>query len=177
MLYITVEDIEMFDEATNTFIPMKGAKLQLEHSLVSVSKWESKHHKSFLKNMDKLTPEELISYIECMNMTQNVNPDVFKMLSSKNLKDITDYINDPMTATVINEKAQDRNYGRKQTVTAELIYSWMVGLQIPVEFQKWHLNRLLTLIRVCSIQNSPKKMSKSQAMARNKMANARHRHH
>ena len=177
MLPITVEDVELFDESTNTFVPVKGAKLQLEHSLVSVSKWESKHHKSFLKNLEKLTPDEFVSYIECMTMTQNVNPEVYTILSEKNLREIQDYINDPMTATVINDKSQDRNYGRKQTVTSELIYYWMFAQSIPMECQKWHLNRLLTLIRVCSIQNSPKKMSKSQAMARNKMANARHRHH
>lgn len=177
MLYITVEGNEVFDEKTNTFTSVHATRLQLEHSLVSVSKWEAKHHKSFLKNLQNLTPEELISYIECMNMTQNVSPDVFRCLSVQNLKDIQEYINDPMTATVITYHGPDQENGKKNDViTAELIYYWMIAQNIPVEFQKWHLNRLMALIRVCASKNAPpKKMSKAQAMAHHRAVNASRR--
>lgn len=179
MLYITVEGGELFNEATQEFVSVNSTRLQLEHSLVSISKWEAKHHKCFLKNLDKLTPEELVSYIECMTMTQNVNPDTYRCLSIDNLKAIQDYINDPMTATFISEKpSETRTYGgHKEAMTAEVIYYWMIAQNIPMECQKWHLNRLLTLIRVCSIKNNPKKMSKAQAMAHNKSLNAKRRRH
>ena len=175
MLYITVQTEDLFNEATGEFISVKPTRLQLEHSLVSVSKWEAKHHKSFLKNIEELTPEELLSYIECMNMTQNVNPDVFKALSAQNLQEIMAYINDPMTATVINDRHPNRPM-KDEAITSEVIYYWMISQEIPVEFQKWHLNRLMTLIRVCAIKNAPsKKMSKADAAAHMRAQKARAR--
>ena len=177
MLYITVEGKELFNEQTNEFTTVHATRLQLEHSLVSLSKWEGKHHKSFLKNIDKLTPEEFLSYIECMTITQNVDPETFKCLTADNLKEITDYINDPMTATCITDNSPNESYGKKEVITAELIYYWMIAQNIPVEFQKWHLNKLMTLIRVCAMKNNPKKMNKAQAMAQHRALNAKRRKH
>lgn len=172
MLYITIEADEIFDEATNEFLAVKQTKLQLEHSLVSIAKWESIWHKPFLENVEKLTPEEYLSYIKCMTMTQNVDPEVFNHLSVKNLQDIQEYINNPMTATTVNRRDQDKPQ-KHQIITAELVYCWMLELNIPVEFQKWHFNRLMMLIQVCSIRQSPpKKKSKAQAAADMRAAKA-----
>lgn len=169
MLKITIPNTEQWDEENNVFIETKGQTIQLEHSLVSISKWESKWHKPFLNNENK-TSEELLDYIKCMTITQNVDPNLYIAISQDIMKKISDYINDSMTATWFSEKDDGQSNGK--IVTSEIIYYWMITLNIPVEFQKWHINRLLTLIKVCSIENSPKKkMSKKEAINRNKALN------
>ncbi len=170
MLRITVPSAELWDEAKQEFVHTHEQTLQLEHSLVSLSKWESKWHKAFLTKKDKST-EETLDYVRCMTITQNVDPTVYSFLSSENLDVINAYIENPMTATCF----QDEKSGgiNRETTTAELIYYWMIAFNIPFECQKWHLNRLLTLIRVCSIKNrSPKKRSKREIMQRNAELNA-----
>lgn len=158
MLTITVPAGELFDEKTQTFIATKEQTLQLEHSLVALSKWESKWCVPFLTN-DKKTMEQTIDYIKCMTITQNVDPNVYLLLSRSNIEEINAYIDAPMTATTFRER--NGNSGKKPIVTAELIYYWMISYNIPVKFEKWHIHRLLTLIRVCNEKNSPpKKMSK-----------------
>lgn len=173
MLHITLPAQEYYDERTETFDQTKEITLTLEHSLVSVSKWESKWHKPFLSNETK-TPEETMDYIKCMTLTQNVSPDVYNRLTNENMIEIKKYIEDPHTATFIN----DNPHGPKnrEVITSELIYYWMVTLNIPWESQKWHLNRLLMLIRVCNIKNQPKKkMSQRELMSRNAALNAARR--
>lgn len=174
MLQIAVPIIpERWDEEKEEFIEPKYQTLQLEHSLVSLSKWESKWCKAFFSKREK-TAEEMMDYIRCMTITQNVKPEVYDHLTRNNISQIYEYIESPMTATYFTE---DRN-GKvnKETITSELIYYWMIALNIPVEFQKWHLNRLLTLIRVCNIKNQPaKKMSKRDIMRRNSSLNAARR--
>lgn len=173
MLTITIPSQELFDEKTNTFYETKERTLQLEHSLVSLSKWESKWCKPFL-NKDEKTLDETIDYIKCMTITQNVDPITYNSLSKDNIKEINEYISAPMTATTFYEDPQGA--GKKETVTSELIYYWMIALNIPMECQKWHLNRLLTLIRVCNVKNAPaKKMSKGDIMRRNAALNAARR--
>lgn len=162
MLQIVVPAIEYYDERNNKFVEMKEQTLHLEHSLISLSKWESKWNKPFLSRKDK-TQEETLDYIRCMTLTQNVDPSVYSRLSSENISQISDYIDAPMTATTFS----DRRTGKasREIITAELVYYWMVNYNIPFECQKWHLNRLLTLIRVCTIKNSPpKKMSEAEVM-------------
>ena len=173
MLQITIPAGELLDESTQEFIVTKEQTLQLEHSLVSLSKWESKWCKSFLSRKDK-TYEETIDYIKCMTLTQNVNPNVYLFLTKENVEQINNYIAAPMTATVFSK---DRDGGiNREVITSELIYYWMIALSIPFECQKWHLNRLLTLIRVCNIKNTPpKKMSRRQLMDRNRALNAARR--
>ena len=173
MLQITIPAGELLDESTQEFIVTKEQTLQLEHSLVSLSKWESKWCKSFLSRQDK-TYEETIDYIKCMTLTQNVNPNVYLFLTKENIEQINNYIAAPMTATVFSK---DRDGGiNREVITSELIYYWMIALSIPFECQKWHLNRLLTLIRVCNIKNTPpKKMSRRQLMDRNRALNAARR--
>ena len=173
MLVITIPATEMYDEKTQEFFTFKEQTLQLEHSLVSLSKWESKWCKAFLSR-DEKTLEETIDYIKCMTITQNVDPSVYNRLTKSNIIDINKYIEAPMTATTFYENSQ-KGRGR-ETVTAELIYYWMISLNIPMECQKWHLNRLLTLIRVCNVKNTPpKKMSRRDIMSRNAALNAKRR--
>lgn len=170
MLKITIPESEMFDEKVGEFIYVKEQTLQLEHSLLSLSKWESKWHKPFL-GLEEKTMEETIDYIRCMTLTQNVDPNVYRVLSNENIKAINEYIKDPMTATTFSNDTNQS--GGKEIITSEILYYDMIGFGIPFECQKWHLNRLVTLIRVCSIkQNPPKKMSKGDIMRRNADLNA-----
>lgn len=169
MLQITVPEQELFNEETGEFTYTKPHTLQLEHSLISVSKWEMKWKKSYL-NTKNQTPEETIDYIRCMTITQNVDPMVYQCLSAENIKEISEYINDPMTATTISNKS--KGSGNSKIITSEIIYYDMISLGIPFECQKWHLNRLLTLISVCASKNQPpKKMSKSELLSRNHALN------
>lgn len=172
MLQITVPAIEMWDEANNVFVNAKEQTLQLEHSLLSLSKWESKWNKSFLSRTDK-TEEEVMDYIRCMTLTQNVSPDVYSRLTEKNIAAIKAYIEAPMTATTFSKEENSKTGMGREVVTSELIYYWMVSLNIPFECQKWHLNRLITLVRVCNVMNTPpKKRSKGDLMRRNAALNA-----
>lgn len=173
MLTITIPERELWDEERAEFVSVKEQTLQLEHSLVSLSKWESKWKKPFLTKEDK-TPEETVDYIRCMTLTPNVKPEVYKCLTHDNVAKINNYISDPMTATTINMHGLSK--GGKEIVTSELVYYWMVALNIPFECQKWHLNRLITLIQVCNVKNTPpKKMSKRDIMSRNAALNAARR--
>lgn len=169
MLQITVPEKEIYDESTNEFIAVKECTLQLEHSLISLSKWESKWCKPFIHTPDK-TVEETIDYVKCMTITQHVNPLVYQCLTSKNIREINQYIEAPMTATTFSD---DRNGKRnREIITSEILYYQMIALNIPFECQKWHLNRLITLIRVCAIKNQPlKKMSKQELVSRNRALN------
>lgn len=174
MLQITIPAAEAWDESRQEFVSVKEQTLQLEHSLVSLSKWESRWHKAFLSKNDK-TEEELRDYIRCMTLTQNVNPNVYQFLTNENLSQIKEYIDDPMSATVITSTPSG-NKSSREVVTSELIYYWMIALNIPPEYQKWHLNRLLKLIEVCNIKNTPpKKRSKSEIMRSNAALNAARR--
>lgn len=169
MLKIQVKGRELFDEETLTFISAKDTVLQLEHSLISLAKWESKWHKPFLNNEQK-TEEEMRDYIRCMTITQNVDPDVYYCMSEENLLEVKRYMEDPMTATWFNDKNNPKS--RQKAVTAELIYYWMITLGVPLEWEKRHLNRLLTLIRVCNNENAPKKkMSRKDVYKQNAALN------
>jgi hypothetical protein len=176
MLQITIPAVELWDERTQQFINRKEQTLRLEHSLVSLSKWESKWHKSFLDTKE-LTREESLDYIRCMTITQNVSPETYDCLTADNMKQINDYMGASMTATFFSD---DKKTGPRKkgggVITAELIYYWMIAMQIPTEYEKWHLNRLITLIRVCEAKNSPqKKRSSSEILKNNAALNAARR--
>ena len=161
---------EGWDEEKCEFVPPKYQNLQLEHSLISLSKWESKWCKAFFSKREK-THEEITDYIRCMTLTQNVKPEVYEYLTRENIAQIQQYIESPMSATYFAENKNGRI--NNETVTSELIYYWMIALNIPFECQKWHLNRLLTLVRVCNLKNQPaKKMSKRELAGRNAALNA-----
>ena len=174
MLTITVPiSPEGWDDDKQEFVEPKTKILQLEHSLVSLSKWESKWHKPFFSKKE-LTAEEMLDYIKCMTLTKNMDPDVYNHLTENNVKEVKDYIEDPMTATTFSK--EDKGHGNGEIVTSELIYYWMIASNIPFECQKWHLNRLITLIRVCGVKNTPpKKRSKRDIMSRNAALNAARR--
>ena len=168
MLRIYVPSGELYDERTERFITVNGRELQLEHSLVSVSKWESKWKKPFL-GMTAKSREETIDYVRCMTISQNVDPNVFVGLTDANIEAVNKYIDDPMTATTFKNNQKRPN---RQIITSEIIYYWMISLGIPMECQKWHLNRLLTLIRVCDEKNQPsRKKNRKDVMAENRALN------
>lgn len=178
-LRVTIPSREYFNPMTNTFFSVKETTVSLEHSLISIARWESKWHKAYLSQNDK-TEEEAKDYIRCMLITPVYDENVLRALTedSKLLKQIIEYIQDPMSATVINDKGRKVS---REVVTNELIYCWMVSLKIPFEpCEKWHLNHLIKLIEVCAIKNAPpKKMSKGDIMRRNSALNAKRRamHH
>ena len=173
MLTIYVPASEQWDELKQEFINTKAQELRLEHSLVSLSKWEAKWQKPFLSKSG-IEPEEMLDYVRCMTLTQNVSPLVYTHLTTENIKQIKEYIDSPQTATTFHNLDQHAKTG--EIITSELIYYWMVSLQIPFECEKWHLNRLLTLIKVCSVKNEPaKKMSKKAVHSQNAALNAARR--
>lgn len=173
MLQLKVEGGELFDEGAEKFITVKPQTLQLEHSLVSISKWESKWKKPFLRK-EEMTLEETIDYIRCMTISpQNINPETYKFITPDHVSQVMNYIQDPMTATTIS-KRQDKKGGQQQVITSEVVYYYMTAYQIPFDpCQKWHFNRLMTLIQTCEAKQSKgKKMTQSEINQRNRARNA-----
>lgn len=172
MLKITIQPRKYWDSKREMFFtyPEKPVHLQLEHSLVSLSKWEAKWNKPFLSNTQNRSEEEMRDYVRCMTLTQNVDPSIYMLMPDEAYEEIINYIQAPMTATTFSDKNEKTG---REIITNELIYYWMIALQIPFDpCEKWHLNRLMTLIRVCSIKNGPqKKMSPNEIRARNRSLN------
>lgn len=173
MLRIVVGD-ETFDEETNTFDLSNEIVLDLEHSLVSLSKWESKYQKPFLAPGLKTT-EELFGYMEAMVVTPNIDPDVLYRFTQKDLESVQEYIDSSQSATTFGVMPEQRR-GQGEIITSELIYYWMVAFNINFECQHWHLNRLFSLIRVCNIKNAkPKRMTRNEVAMRNREINEQRR--
>lgn len=171
MLKIRIPGVEFYDDVNEEFITSDEVVLELEHSLVSLSKWESVFEKPFLKDEEKTT-EEVLAYIAAMVLTPEFPPDVLSRLTEANFQEIKDYIDAKRSATWFSDDPHAPR--QRQVVTSELIYSWLISYQIPFEVQHWHLNRLLTLIKICNHQNQPpKKMSKAEIAARNRELNAK----
>ena len=172
MLHIDIPSVELYDEVNNEFKIRKGASIVMEHSLLSLSKWESKWHKPFLTDAEK-SFEETIDYYRCMTITHNVDPNVYYNINGSISKQIDSYMSDSMTATTFNDLHQSGGKDSGSFITAEIIYYWMISLGIPFECQKWHLNRLMTLIRVVSDKNAPaKKIPREELLERQRRLNA-----
>lgn len=175
MLHLTILGREFWDEKTEMFGKTNDTHLSLEHSLVSISKWEQKWHKPFISDVNNKTVEEIKDYARCMTITQNVDPKTYDCLTNENIKKIEEYINDPHTATWFSE-TPGATKSKKEQITSELIYYWMVALQIPLDCEKWHFNRLMTLIRVCNAKNKPpKNQNKRDILKNNNELNAARR--
>ena len=173
MLRLKIAPTEMWDERKQEFVQTGERELMLEHSLVSLAKWESKWQKPFLDQKPK-TGDEMLDYVRCMTITQNVSPETYSRLTAGNMAEIEQYISLPMTATTFPAEHHGNRNGEK--TTAELIYYWMVTLSIPFECEKWHLNRLLALIRVCNLKNQPaRKKSQRAILQENRALNAARR--
>lgn len=173
MLRLKIAPTEMWDERKQEFVQTGERELMLEHSLVSLAKWESKWQKPFLDQKPK-TGDEMLDYVRCMTITQNVSPETYSRLTTGNMAEIKQYISRPMTATTFSAEQHGNRNGEK--TTAELIYYWMVTLSIPFECEKWHLNRLLALIRVCNLKNQPaRKKSQRAILQENRALNAARR--
>lgn len=171
MLEITVPSKDLWDNEKEQFVFIPKTTLVLEHSLISLKKWESKWHKPFFDTFEQMTNEEIYDYIRCM-FTKNYDPNVVYALTSDNVTAIGEYISNPMSATKIYEPSNESGKLRGEIVTAELVYYWMIALKIPFECQRWHLNSLMMLIKVCMIKNQPeKKMTTRQILARNRELN------
>ena len=170
MLEITIPGREMAVETPDgiEFLTVKETKLQLEHSLISLSKWESKWKKPFLSEEPR-TRDEMIDYIRCMTITQHVDPQIYDYIPFELYQKIEDYIGTEQTATKIFDRRPTR--GKKEIITSEVIYYWMIYHNIPSEYQKWHLSRLLTLIRVCSIKGSSQMMDQNAIYKENTRLN------
>lgn len=169
MLTIIIEGTELYDEDTESFETVGDVVLELEHSLATVSKWESKYKKPFLGKNEK-TAEELLGYVECMIQTALPSEDTLINMTKKNYMDINSYIESSESATTFGTMPAQK--GSNEVITSELIYYWLVAFNIPFECEHWHLNRLFSLIRICNIKNSdPKKMSRSEIVNRNRDLN------
>lgn len=174
---ITIPDREFFNSETNEFLVYKGATFKIEHSLVAIAKWESKWHVPFLDENTEKTPEMVLDYIKCMTISQNIDPEVYNNIPANIITEINEYISDPMTATTFRDMGKKGNRG--EFVTNEIIYYWMIAQNIPLECEKWHLNRLMTLIRVCSEKNQQQsgnnKMKRRDVINQNRALNAARR--
>lgn len=178
-LTIEVKGRRIWDEVNEEFITIPAGKLILKHNLISISKWEAKHKKAYMKKRiagisDELTPEEALDYIKIMTIN-DVPDEIYYGLSESDLQRIKVYIDDPMTATKFAEnQLQDSQKGQLfgDVMTAELVYYWMLSYQLPEKCEEWHFNRLITLIKLCSVKSEkPKKMSAAEIAARNKALN------
>lgn len=162
MLEIIIEAKEFYNQQQNRFVTTQPCTLTLEHSLISLAKWESKWHIPYLSDVEK-TAEQELDYIRCMIIGNVPNEDILKALSVENILEIKSYIDNPMTATTFSKKSGKTE---KKVITSEVIYARMFANNIPMECQKWHLTRLFTLLRVCDLDNAPKqKMTKKETSA------------
>lgn len=189
MLEITIPGQQCWDEGKQEFVYGKNTVIRMEHSLVSLSKWECKWHIPFFADTETRTAEQALDYYRCMTVTQGVDPDIYRKMTAENVRAVQTYINDPMTATWFKGEAKPNEpqtgakrkprrpaRGGRSVMTAEVVYAQMFSLGIPLECEKWHLNRLLTLIRVCQESNTPpKKMSPGERMAQQRMLNEQRR--
>lgn len=161
MLMITIPARRFFIEQTEEYLYMPPRTLKLEHSLLSISKWESKWHKSYLSSTE-FTPEESMDYVRCMSLDTNVTPEVLKQLTKENYEEIRAYIENPMTATTFSDKDKSK---KREIITSEVIYWMMIENGIPFECEKWHINRLFTLIKVCAVKHTTNKKTKAETAA------------
>lgn len=177
MLTIYLKETEYYDSEANTFYTIPSYVLQMEHSLYSLSEWEARTKKALIETLESgLSIDDTIEYVKCMDLNEPPTELVYYTLSKKDIYTIQNYINDSRTATIITDLRKTNNVSvKKQRITSELIYYWMIEAEIPFECEKWNLNRLFTLIRVISVKRDTRKMSKKDLKSFNKAEMARRR--
>ena len=167
---------EFWNSELQEFIYTKDITLHLKHSLVSLTRWEQHYKRRFLDNGPK-NEEEYRFYIQCMTLNKDVDPLVYTVLQEDDIKKVTDYLHDSMTATTLPK--QNNNRSNSEKLSSELIYYYMTALNIPFECEKWFLNNLIILISIASIKNNPQekksKPSWSSIRALNAERNAKAR--
>lgn len=179
VLKLDIPKGEWWDDENERFVMTNPCVLNMEHSLISIYRWESKYKRAFLNEKDQKTKDELIDYFRMMTISKPASDKVYELISenAELISKISEYLEDTMTATTFAINDAGDSYNPKKTIiTAEIIYYWMVTFSIPFECEKWHLNKLFTLIRVCAIKNQPpnqNKMPKSELYARNRELNAK----
>lgn len=176
MLHLQIPDRELWDPVQERFIHIQGCEVDLEHTLDAISKWESKWHIPFHDDRKEKTLEQNLDYVRCMCLTPNIDPEIFRYISEENAKEISEYIGDKATATWFNDPT--RRSGKREIITAEIIYYWMTAYNIPESYQYWHLNKLMTLLRVCAEKNNTdknKKIPKANMAAQRRALNAARR--
>lgn len=168
---------ELWDELNEEFISIPADKtIVIEHSLLSISKWESKWHKIYLDDKLKMSHEETLDYIRCMTLTQNVDPNYYRLVDNSTLSEIQEYMNNPYSATFFNEIPNGHSTKRSEKISSEVLYYYMFKLGIPKDCEKWHINRLQNLIRIFSIKDAPdQKMNKRQTSDYYRKLNAQRR--
>ena len=169
MLSIKLPENEVFDDNAAKFVRQPELVLQLEHSLLSISKWESAYEKPFLKS-ERMSQAELLYYIQCMRLDDGHISDLLR-LNEKDFKRIGEYMNAKNSSTTFYEP-EESGRSRGETITSELVYYWMVTFQIPFEAETWHFQRLMALIKICSVKNSNKKVRRRDVAAQNRALNA-----
>lgn len=166
MLEITIPAYELYNDVTQEFVEERARTLHLEHSLISISKWESRWNKPFLAN-SSLTDEQILDYIKCMTIDKGVPETAYLYINSDQYAQINSYISAPMTATTVTDK---NNKLSREVITSELLYYYMIACNIPFECEKWHINRLLTLIKVCGVKNGKQEKQPAAEVMRNNAA-------
>lgn len=175
---IKIKKQELYDETNEKFIELQSDyDLILEHSLISISKWESKWHKLYFDDKEKKSREEVLDYVRCMNTKYDAPDYVYNALTTEDFEAIAKYIDDPSTATKLPKMPEKNNSMRHEKLSSELLYYYMFKLNIPKECEKWHINRLLVLIEIFGIKdgNDSKKLSRAELIARNRSINAKNR--
>lgn len=176
MLRLTLPSTDFWDPRKEEYVQIGGYEVDLEYSLFTIARWESKWKKPFITSLPKFTRKDEIEWYKAMCMTEGIPDEAWMVMTPKIRQDIYDYVTDPMSATTINHRGPKTPGGPKTIMTAELVYYYMVTLGVPFECEHWHFNRLMKLVDVCFVKNSPpKKMGKQEAAQMYRELNARNR--
>lgn len=170
MITIDLGTLEYYDSEKNEFVYEEGGKVRFEYSLKMLYEWEGKWKKAFLKGNKNLTTEEAVDFYIMMAL----DPIDKKFMTGEAMETLSKYVNDPQTATTFADGQNGNTSPSKGKIfTSEELYAMMITSNVPLDFENRNLNRLITILRVISVQNTPpKKMSKNDIYRQNAALNA-----